>query len=191
MEHGKKLGAGIDGEPEPQHLCGAAEPGAQLVQLEVWEMEMDEEALVQGVRMLASTRQPGGDGGVSVAEDPLCGRRVQPFGQRSQHHGNLLGEGFQAVQGRVAPGAEGGAAGLRVKRLDALSLAMLAISDQGMDGSVCDPEVQALLVGTSEAMRVYAFGNTPAAFDLTPGAYWRRSRFHAWRGETTGGAIVW
>ena len=59
MEHGKKLGAGIDGEPEPQHLFGAAQPGAQFVQLEVWEVEMEEEALVQGLRVLASTGQPG------------------------------------------------------------------------------------------------------------------------------------
>jgi hypothetical protein len=31
MEHGKKLRSGVDGQPEPEHLCGAAEPGAQLV----------------------------------------------------------------------------------------------------------------------------------------------------------------
>jgi hypothetical protein len=95
------------------------------------------------------------------------------------------------IQRSLASSSKGGAAGRTSKRLDALGLAMLAISDQGMHGSVCDPEVPALLVGTSEAMRVYAFGNTPPAFDLTPGAYWRRSRFHAWRGETTGEAIVW
>ena len=35
MEHGKDLGAGIDGEPEPEDLLGAAWPGAQFVQLQV------------------------------------------------------------------------------------------------------------------------------------------------------------
>jgi hypothetical protein len=59
MEHGKELGAGIDGEPEPQHLFGATEACAQFVQLQVREVEMAEEVLVQGVRVLASTGQKG------------------------------------------------------------------------------------------------------------------------------------
>jgi hypothetical protein len=33
MEHGQKFGAGVDGQPEPKHLCGAAQPGAQFIQL--------------------------------------------------------------------------------------------------------------------------------------------------------------
>ena len=63
MEHGKKLCARVDDKPEPQHLFGATEAGAQFVQLEVREVEMAEEALMQGVRVLASAREPGGDGG--------------------------------------------------------------------------------------------------------------------------------
>ena len=39
MEHGKKLCARVDGQPEPQHVSGAAKPGAQFVQLEVREPE--------------------------------------------------------------------------------------------------------------------------------------------------------
>ena len=31
MEHGQKLRARVDGQPEPQHLCVGAEPCAQLV----------------------------------------------------------------------------------------------------------------------------------------------------------------
>ena len=82
LEDGKNFGEGIDGQPEPEHLCGAAQPGAQFVQLEVREPEMAEEALVQGLGVLASTSQPGGDGGLSIAEDTLGRRRIQPFGQR-------------------------------------------------------------------------------------------------------------
>jgi hypothetical protein len=51
IEHGKKLREGIDGQPQPQHLLIAAQPGAQFVQLEVRELEMAEEALVQGLRV--------------------------------------------------------------------------------------------------------------------------------------------
>jgi hypothetical protein len=82
LKHRQHLGEGIDGQPEPQHLLGAAEPGAQFVQLEVREVEMKEAALVQGVRVLASTGEPGGNSGLSKAEDSFGGGRVEPFGQR-------------------------------------------------------------------------------------------------------------
>jgi hypothetical protein len=54
MEDGKNLGAGIYGQPE--HLCGAAQPGAQFVQLEVGNLEGVEAVLVQGLSVLASAR---------------------------------------------------------------------------------------------------------------------------------------
>ena len=76
MEHGKNLRAGIDGQPEPEHVLRAAQPGSQFIQLEVREVQMGEEAHMQGVCMLASTRQPGGDGRLSKAEDPRSRGRV-------------------------------------------------------------------------------------------------------------------
>ena len=121
--------------------------------------------------MLASARQPGGDGGLPVAEDPLSGGRVQPFGERSQHHGDLVGRGFQTVQRSMAPSTERGVASLTAKRLDPLGMAMLAISDESMDVSIGDPEVRALLVGTGEALGVYPLGCSPPAFHLAPGAH--------------------
>src|SRR5260221_12517558 len=33
--------------------------------------------------------QPGGDGVLPVAEDALCSGRIQPFGERRQHHRDL------------------------------------------------------------------------------------------------------
>jgi len=73
-------------------------------------------------------------------------------------------------------------------------MAVLAISHQSMDVSVCDPEVQTLLIGTGKALGLHAPGCSSAAFDLAPGAY--RSRrwpctHRGGGGETTGGAIVW
>jgi hypothetical protein len=58
--------------------------------LEVRDPEMAKVALVEGLSVLASTGQPGRDGGLSKAEDPLGSGRVQPFGQRREHHGDLL-----------------------------------------------------------------------------------------------------
>ena len=43
---------------------------------------MEEEALVQDVRIPACTREPTRNRGLSKAEDALSRRRIQPFGQR-------------------------------------------------------------------------------------------------------------
>ena len=82
----------------------------------------------------------------------------------------------------MATSGEGSAASLTAKGLDLLGTAMLAIPNQSVDVSVGDSEVRALLVGTGEAFGVHPLGGSPAAFDLTPGAYRRRSRSHTRRG---------
>ena len=66
----------------------------------------------------------------------------------------LPGGSFQTVQGGVASGSERGAASRASKRLDALGMAMRAIPDQGVDMSICDPGVRALLASTGEALCV-------------------------------------
>jgi hypothetical protein len=90
----------------------------------------------------ACAHEPGGDGGLSVAENSLSSGRIQPFGQCRQDNSNLLRGGFQTVQGSVSPGSKSGMAGRASKRLNLLGLTMLAISDQGMDLSSSDPEVR-------------------------------------------------
>jgi hypothetical protein len=72
VEHRKKLRERIDGQPEPDHLRGAAQPRSQFVQLEMWEPQVAERALVQSLCVLASTSQPSSDGGLSLAKDTLC-----------------------------------------------------------------------------------------------------------------------
>jgi len=46
IEHGKNLRERIDGQPEPDHLCGAAQSGSQFVQLQVWEPQLAEGTFV-------------------------------------------------------------------------------------------------------------------------------------------------
>jgi hypothetical protein len=70
LKHRQKLGAGIDGQPEPQDLLGVAQPGAQFVQLQVRKVEGAEAVLVQGLCMFPCASQPRGDGGLSVALRP-------------------------------------------------------------------------------------------------------------------------
>ena len=76
----------------------------------------------------ACTREPAGDGRLTVAEDPQGLGSVQSFSQRGEHLGDVMGRGFQMVQGGVTPGSESRVTGRTSKRLDALSLAMLAIT---------------------------------------------------------------
>ncbi len=134
------------------------------------------------------------DRGLSIAEDTLCGGRIQPFGQRREHHCDLLGGSFQTIQRSVASSTERGAASLTAKRLDALGPAMLAIANERMHVSIGDPAVSAPRVGTSETFGVYAFGGSSAAFHLAPRAH-RPRRWASTRrgsgGESTGGTIVW
>jgi hypothetical protein len=149
---------------------------------------------VQPLSVLASTSQPRGDGRLSKAEDPRGRRRVQPFGQRGEHHGDLLRGRFQSVQGRVAPGSEGGTASLAAEGLDLLSLTMLAIPNQRVHASVSVAKVAALPVRTGKPFGRYALGSSPPAFHLTPGAYriWRWPSTQRGSGsQTTGRAVVW
>ena len=191
---GRIAGEWIDGQPEPQHLFGATQPRAQFIQLQVREVQMAEEALVQGLCGSPARDRKARDGGLSKAEDPLSSRRVQPFGKGREHHGDLVRGSFQTIQRSVTPGSERGTTSLATKRLDPFGLAMFAISDKRVNVSIGDPEVPTLLVWTGEALGVDPLGCSPAAFHLTPGAYWR-SRWPSARrgsgGKTTGGAIVW
>ena len=140
-------------------------------------MEVPEAASVEERTMVASTGQPGGNRGVAMSKDPLCGCDIQPFSQRTQHHAYTLDGGFEAVKWGVATGAEGGPAGLAAKGLDALSLAMRPIADEGMDVGISDLVLRTGRVGTSEAVRHNAFWCPTSALQLTPrlhhGRRWR------------------
>ena len=101
---------------------------------------------------------------------------------------------FSAGTEGYSASSERGAASLTTKGLDSLDTAMLAISDQGVDVSIGDPEVRAEVAGTSEPLGVDAFGGSPSAFHLRPGTHRQRHPLNNRRGsggETTGGAIVW
>jgi hypothetical protein len=59
MQDRKNLRAGVDGEPQPEHVLRAAQPGSQFIQLEMWELQMAEGPLVQGQCMFPSASQKG------------------------------------------------------------------------------------------------------------------------------------
>jgi hypothetical protein len=172
----------------------AAQPRAQFVQLEVREPQLAEGPLMQRLSVLACAREPPRDSGLSGAENPRGRRGIQPFGQCSQYHGNLVRRGFQTVEGGVASSTEGATAGLTAVRLDLLRTTVLAIADQRVELRIGIAEVGTLRVGASEPFGVYAFGGSPPAFHLAPGSHRRRRSSSTRRGkggQTTGGAIVW
>ena len=124
---------------------------------------------MQGLRVLASTGQPGGDGGLTVAKDPLGGGRIQLFGRCREHHGDLLRGSFQPIERCVTSGREGGVTGRTSKGLDPLGTPMLAVADQGVEVSVSVAKVLTLRVRTSKARGIYAFRGSPPTLHLTPG----------------------
>jgi hypothetical protein len=166
LKHRKNLRTRIDGQPQPGDLLSTAQPRAQFVQLHMRELEVAERVLVQLLSVRASASQPRGDGGLMVAEDAGGRGNVQSFGQSSEHHGDLLRRGFQAVHGGIASSTEGGAARLTTKGLDALGMTILAIANQSVLSSVSVAKVGALPVRTSEALGVDAFRGSPPAFNL-------------------------
>ena len=78
----------------------------------------------------------------------------------------------------MASSREGHVASLTAKGLDALSLAMRAIADQGVDLSISDPEVRTLLIGAGVALGVHALWCSPAAFHLAKGGVREQALAH-------------
>ena len=58
MENRNDLCEGIDGQPEPEHLLVAAQPGTQFIQLQVRELEVVEAAPMQDLCVLESRATP-------------------------------------------------------------------------------------------------------------------------------------
>ncbi len=52
LKHRDDLGEGIDGQPQPEDLCGSAQPGSQFVQLETREVQVAEGAFMEVLSML-------------------------------------------------------------------------------------------------------------------------------------------
>ena len=94
MEGGKNLAAGINRQPEPDHVLRAAQPGSQFIQLEVWELQKAEGPLVQRPSIRSSASQPPRDDGLPKAEDAFSCGSVQPFGKPPRAPWQLVGREF-------------------------------------------------------------------------------------------------
>ncbi|HEX6483881.1 MAG TPA: hypothetical protein VF043_33960 [Ktedonobacteraceae bacterium] len=58
LEDGKNLGAGSMASQRKTHLGGAAQPGANFIQLQVQEVQVAEAALMEELSVLACPSEP-------------------------------------------------------------------------------------------------------------------------------------
>ena len=71
LKHRNNLREGIDGQPQPEDLFGAAQPGSKFVQLEMGDLQVLEAARMEDLSVPACASEPRSDGGLTVAEDPF------------------------------------------------------------------------------------------------------------------------
>ena len=91
---------------------------------------MTENVLVEALSVFPSASQPRRDGGLTGAEDAFGGGNIQPFSQRSEHHGDVVRWGFQTVERGVASGSECRVTRRTSEGLDPLGAAMFAVSEK-------------------------------------------------------------
>jgi len=108
MQDWDDFGERVNGQPQPEGVCTAPQPRANLVQLHVRQLEIPEDALVEGCAMLSCPREPGGDRGGAMAEHPYRRRDIKPFRKRSEHFRNPMGCRFEAIERRHPEGRRGG-----------------------------------------------------------------------------------
>ena len=117
---------------------------------------------------------------MSMAEPAFRRSDVQPFHQRRQDFAHTLRGPFEAIQGRGTTGGAGGPTGLATKGLDALGLAMRAVTDQGVKLRIGDAVVRTSVVRTGEAVGGDASWGATAARELVPGERPRRRGRSGW-----------
>src|SRR6266699_1983660 len=91
---GRIFCTGVDDQPEPQHLGTTAEPGSEFVQLQVRKVELEEEALVQGLRMLTRTGQKGWEWWLVESRRPVLQPKDLVLRPEQRAPGRPAGKGF-------------------------------------------------------------------------------------------------
>ncbi len=148
----------IDGHPEPQDLCVAAQPRAQFIELQMGEHKVAEGALMQRLGMGSRPHQPACDRGMSNTKDAFRRRDIQSFRQGTQHQGHTIRRRCEPIQLRVEARTEPAATRLTAPPLDSLGFSVAPIAHDGMDIRTADPIVLAGLIGTGEALGLHPFG---------------------------------
>jgi hypothetical protein len=131
------FGEWVNGQPQPEGVCTAPQPRANLVQLHVRQLELIEDALMEGCAMRAArlsqvlivaerwpnTRTAAATSSPSVSAASTSATRWDAVLRR-----------YSGVTQRIpATGTEGGLAGLTPAGLDTFSLAVHTVTKQSLD----------------------------------------------------------
>ena len=165
MQDGKSFRTGIAGQPEPQDLCGAAQPGAPFVQLDIRQLELTEKMRVQAVRVLPCAGRPGDDRRLPVALRPARlrkgpGLRTEQIGPWRAFCAGVFSR-YTGVWRRALNLLW--QAGPRIVWIRE-AVPCLPSPKSRVDLSVCDPAVCALWGRTSEAVGLHPSGVLPGGF---------------------------
>jgi hypothetical protein len=106
-----------------------------------------------------------------MAEYPYRRRDIKPFSKRSEHFRNPIGCRLEAIEWRVATGAEARLAGLTPEGLDAFSLAVRTVTNQSVDLRVTHLIVRARPVRAGKSVCGNPLGSTSTAFSIAPRGY--------------------
>src|SRR5215207_6742706 len=104
MQHGDQLADRINRQPQPQRVHAAPQPNAELVELDMQQVQVPQGAVVQRRTVPTRTCQPGGDGSGTVAKNPHGSGHREPFGYGRQHLTYALGRRFEPIEWRVSTG---------------------------------------------------------------------------------------
>jgi hypothetical protein len=96
---------------------------------------------------------------------------IKPFSKRGEHFCNPIGCGFEAIERRVAAGAEGGPACLTPESLDTFSLAVCTVTNQSVDLRVGNQIVRARTMWAGKSVCGNSLGSAPTAFAMAPRRY--------------------
>jgi hypothetical protein len=103
-----------------------------------------------------------------MAEYPHRCCDIKPFSKRSEHFRNSIGCRFEAIERRIATGAEGGSACLTAEGLDAFSLAVRTVTDQSVNLCVTHLIVRARRVRAGKSLCGNPLGGASTTFSIAP-----------------------
>ena len=108
MQDWDDFGEWVNGQPQPERVCTAPQPCANLVQLHVRQLEMMEPALMEGCAMLAGPCEPSRDRGGAMAEHPYRRREREPFSTCSEDFRSPMRCSLEAIERRHPEGRSDG-----------------------------------------------------------------------------------
>jgi len=171
LDNRDDLGLGIANGPDPDLLGGMLDVTPKLIELDVDEFKVCEEKIVEFAAVVATSGEPGADGGFADAIDLFDGGSIDPKGEEVKHLANDIRIRLEAIERSVA--ADGELTGVASPTLQVLNKSkdprVFPFPNDGMDVGICDAEVSTGGVGAEVSLGCDRLLWAAFAFDLIPG----------------------